>query len=106
MHRDLKLPTLSQRRELHMGAECYKHVNNENSSLHSLFQKTSSARTRTGDSKCKVPDIRSHTGRKCFSYRGPVHWNSLSEDLKSSENIDAFKKANLDKVMRGVDHPE
>ena len=59
-----------------------------------------------GENKCKVPDIRTHTGRKCFSYRAPVHWNNLGEDLKTSKNIDAFKKTYLDKVLREVNHPE
>ncbi len=54
----------------------------------------------------KVPDIRSATGRKSFSYRGPVYWNSVPEDLKNSETINSYKNSYLNKVLRDVNHPE
>ena len=89
-----------------MATECYKHVTNKESSLNSFFQCTGGRRTRTGDKKVKVPDIRSATGRKGFSYRGPTFWNAVDEELKNCENVDAFKRTYLDKLLREVNHPE
>ena len=51
MHQDFKFLTLSQRREYHMATECYKHVTNSDSSLHSFFQSKNGRRTRTWDKK-------------------------------------------------------
>ncbi len=106
MHKELKLLPLAKRREYHMATECYRQVTNPNSSLHNLFQINHGRRTRTGNKKVKVPDIRTATGRKSFSFRGPECWNGVDEDLKSSENLDAFKRAYLNKVLRDVNHPE
>ena len=71
-----------------------------------FFQKTDGRRTRTGDKKVKVPDIRSTTGRKGFSYRGQTFWNSVDEELKNSESVDAFKRTYLNRLLRDVNHPE
>ena len=106
MHRDLNIMTLNQRRDYHFSLECYKQVTNANSSLHHYFVPQISRRTRAGESKVMVPDIRSTTGRKCFSYKGPVHWNQMSEDLKNSESVNAYKSKYLKKVLRDVNHPE
>ena len=98
--------TLARRREFHVSVECYKQVNNTQSSLHHYFQQQESSRTRTGDKKLKVPDLKTTTGRRSFSYRGPVHWNSMPEELKSCESVDAFKRTYLNRVLRDVYYPE
>ncbi len=106
MHNRLKFVTSSQRRDLHLSVECYKQVNNTSSSLHHFFKPRKSRSTRTGEKKSKVPDIRSTMGRKCFSYRGPVHWNGVSDELKNSVSANAYKRAYSNKVLRDVNHPE
>ena len=106
MHNRLKFLNLTQRRKLHLSVECYKQITNSSSSLHQFFKKRVSRNTRTGDSKCEVPNIRSMMGRRCFSYRGPVHWNEVPDDLKNSVSTNAYKKAYLNKLMRDVNHPE
>ena len=105
MHKELKFLTLDQRRTYRLGVECYKQVTNSESSLHKYFQPVESRRMRAGENKFKVQDIRSATGRKCFSFRGPMHWKSVEEELKNSENVNAFKKNYLDKTLRDVNHP-
>ncbi len=106
MHKHLNFLDLKQRRELHLSTECYKQVNNSSSSLHKFFKLKSTRSTRTGESKYEVPNLRTMMGRRCFSYRGPAHWNSVSEDLKNSESINAYKNTYLKKLMRDVNHPE
>ena len=105
MHNELKFLTLSQRRKLHLSVECYKQVNNNDSSLNHYFVPNVTRHTRTGGDKVKVPDIRLATGRKSFSYRGPVHWNSILDDLKNSESVDSFKNSCLNKILHDVNHP-
>ena len=97
---------LNQRREFHLSVECFKQVTNDRSSLHHYFVPQESRRTRTGDKRVKVPDIRSTTGRKSFSYRGPVHWNAVPEELKNCESVNAYKNSYLNRVLRDVNHPE
>ena len=89
MHQRLKFMTLNQRRDLHLSVECYKQVTNDQSSLHHFFKARESRNTRTGANKYEVPDIRSTMGRNCFSYRGPVHWNSVTDELKNSVSVNA-----------------
>ena len=88
MHNDLKILTLTERRELNIAIECYKQATIVDSSLHYMFVKLEQTRpTRRGDSnKVKTPRVDSEIGRKAFSYRGPVFWNSIANDLKSQEN--------------------
>ena len=64
---------------------------NSKSSLHSYFISQDTRWTRTGENRVKVPDIGSAIGRRSFSYRGPVYWNSVPEELKNSESVDAYK---------------
>ncbi len=49
MHQELKFLILSERRDLHMAAECYKHVHKDESSLNKLFEHQGDRRNRTGD---------------------------------------------------------
>ena len=106
LHNRLNFLNLKQRRELHLSVECYKQVSNSASSLHHFFKKRTGRNTRTGDTKYEVPNIKSAMGRRCFSYRGPVHWNDVAENLKNSESVNAYKTSYLNKLMRDVNHPE
>ena len=107
MHDELKILTLSQRRELNMAVECYKQSTIDNSSLHYMFVKSRRTRvTRQGNSNMmNVPRIDSDYGRKSLSYRGPVFWNRMENDLKTQSNKDTFKNLYLKKLLRDVNHP-
>ena len=107
MHDELKILTLAQRRELNMAVECYKQATIDDSSLHHMFQKATRTRvTRHGNSNMMdIPRIASDLGRKAFSYRGPVFWNGMGNDLKSQSNKNTFKNAYLKKLLRDVNHP-
>ncbi len=52
-----------------------------------------------------VPDIRSHTGRKAYSYRGPAYWNTLDVESRMIENKANFKTHITKEVCRDVSHP-
>ena len=54
----------------------------------------------------KVPTIATTVGRKAFSYRGPVHWNSLPVELKDNENKNSFKSGASKLFARDVNHPD
>ncbi len=105
MHNELKLLTLEQRRTLHLGTECFKHIHNEASSLHSLFEPNVGRPTRSSGSTYKIPNLKTDTGRRAFSYRGPHHWNGLPNEAKNSENLNAFKTNYLNLILRDVNHP-
>ena len=72
-----------------------------------MFVKPESMRaTRRGNSnKVTVPRVDSDVSRKAFSYRGPVVWNDLDNDMKSQENRNAFRNAYLYKLLQDVNHP-
>ncbi len=79
----------------------------EDSLLHYMFTPQARARvTRRGEKqKVNVPDVKSELGRKAFSYRGPVFWNDISDDMKQKENRNIFKSAYLKYILRDVSHP-
>ena len=79
----------------------------EKSSLHYMFVKSHRTRvTRLGDANMvNVPRADREVGRKAFSYRGPVFWNGMENDLKCQSNRNTFKSAYLKKILRDVNHP-
>ena len=40
-----------------------------------------------------LPRLRTKFGERSFSYAGPAAWNRLPEDIRSTTNIESFKKA-------------
>ena len=57
-----------------------------------IFQPVDQNRvTRRSKFKLNLPFRKSNAGKKCLSYFGPEIWNSLSTDLKSTNNINSFK---------------
>ena len=70
MHNELKILTLSQRRELNNAVECFKQATIAESSLHNMFVPQTRARpTRRGDKqKVNVPRVTSDLGRKAYSF--------------------------------------
>ena len=97
MHSSLQLQTLENRRTNHLSALCHKNIyNTEEASLKYIFSRVSENQTRVTRHSCnmnmKIPNIRSTKGRLSIRYRGPKHWNSLSNVLKNIENHDTFKR--------------
>ena len=107
MHRELKVLTLEQKRDVNRAVQCYKEVTNPTSGLHYMFTSSERTRpTRRGNSNnVVVPRVDTEIGCKSFSYRGPVFWNDMDSELKTKENKDIFKNAYLQKVLRDVNHP-
>ena len=109
MHQELKLPTLKQRRTIHMAIECHNNIFNKASGLHNMFKtldETRTRRTRATDTNTMcVPNVRSMVGRKAFSYRGPRFWNNLSNEFRLIENKNSFKTHISKETCRDVNHP-
>ncbi len=109
LHQNLNLPTLKQRRAIHMAMECHNNIFNEEAGLHSFFEKIDSTRRRTTrmeNTNCmKTANIRSVVGRKAFSFRGPDFWNKLELDLRLITSKNGFKQHISKVVCRDVNHP-
>ena len=93
----LKLTILDDRRSNHLSALCHKNIyNTQDASLKQLFIKVAETRARvtcqSNTMNMVVPDVRSTKGRMSIRYRGPKQWNSLSNELKSIEKHDSFKR--------------
>ncbi len=104
MHKELKFLTLGERQNLHLAVDCYKHVKNEESSLHNYFKVKRSRQTRAGE-QMVVPNLWTNMGRNAYSFTGPNFWNQVPSDLKSCKNVDEFKSEYLNYILRDVNHP-
>ena len=61
--------------------------------------------TRNTESQAMIVlDIRSVIGRKAFSYRGPVKWNTLDRDLRQISSKNVFKNRLIKEFLRDVNH--
>ena len=109
MHQELKLPTLRQRRTIHMAIECHNNIYNKESGLYSMFKQldnTRVRRTRTTETNTMcIPRINSVVGRKAFSYRGPHFWNNLTSESRQIESKNSFKTHISKETCRNVNHP-
>ena len=101
MHNELQFLTLNQRCELHLAVDCYKHVNNEQSSLHDYFKLKQSRQTHAGE-QMEVPKLGTNMGSNAFSLVGPNYWNHVPTVLKSSGHVDQFKAEYLKHILRDV----
>ena len=104
MHDRLTILMLDQYRDVHQDIECFKQLNNHESSLKHLFNEVEKARTFNKDN-VKVPDLRTTARRKSFAYRGPAFWNGISANLKEIETVNAFTNAYTKEILRDVNHP-
>ena len=111
MHKELGLLDLDTRREMNLSFTCHKVVYNEGcSSLSKFFVPLSvggrRVTRRSNDKNMKVPQRRTCKGRSSFSFRGPNHWNGISNDLKLTEKFKSFK-VGYSKSIAGkfVNHP-
>ncbi len=106
MHNELNILTIKERQQVHLSMECFRQVHTT-SGLNNLFVKHETGRvTRGTDSKnMNIPILNTVTGRKAFSYRGPVHRNTLLADLKVNDNKTSFKSGISKLFARDENHP-
>ena len=72
-----------------------------------IFQPVDQNRvTQRSKFELNLPFRKSSTGQKCLSYLGPKIWNSLSSDLKSTNNINPFKHKIRDKFFQNIQREE
>ncbi len=109
MHTELNLTRLAEGRKKHLQIECYKNVTNSEGILHSFFTPVANRSQRqtqnTDANNMYVRDIRSVCGRKSFSYRGPVTWNSIHKDVRQAVWVGIFKSHLNKTACREVNHP-
>ena len=109
MHQTLDLQTLKQRRMIHLAMDCYTNITVKESGLHKLFKQVDSNRNRrtrsTNTNQLEVSNIRTVTGRKAYSFRVPMFWNSIDSDTRQIENKNQFKTHITKLVCRDVNHP-
>ncbi len=107
MHNTSKILTLDQHRMLNTAMDCYTHVRNQNSSFSHMFVKPEAVRQtrRSNEDNVQVPDIRSDVGCRAYSYRGPVFWNGIDNDIKSIQTKNSFKTQYIKYLLRDVNHP-
>ena len=92
---------------LNTAMDCYTHVSDQYSSLHHMFVKLEAVRRtrRSNEENVQVPDIRSSLGRKAYSYRGPVFWNGIDNNIKLIQSKNSFKTEYTKFLLRDVNHP-
>ena len=109
LHKELNLPTMKQRRHIHMAMECFNNIKNEEAGLHKMFKPIYITRIRTTRSEnqnlMNVANTRSVNGRKAFSYRGPHFWNNIENDARLLETKGSFKAHITKLICRDVNHP-
>ena len=108
MHRELAIPTLEQRCQLHLATECYESATTPESGLKYIFNEIGINRRSTrlaANMGMVVPRLNTTQGRKACRYRGPNCWNGLDQDLKTCESLAVFKSNMLRKLMSNVNHP-
>lgn len=72
----------------------YKHVNNMlNSNISSAMNLELGLYTRSKHIKYILPSINTNYGEWSLNYRAPCIWNTIPENVKSINNLFAFKKA-------------
>ena len=86
LHNELKLPYLSQRRELHTLVIMYKIVNNTAPPYLTKMVKPVEDRpapTRGAETHLlELPLFRTNKGQGAFSFIGPRAWNTLPQELR------------------------
>ncbi len=108
LHKELEIPTLKQRRQIHMAMECFNNSKNEEADLHKMYILIDRDRMHSTRSENQnlmlVANIKSVNGRKAFSYRGPHFWNTLDNDIRQIENKSSFKTHITKVICRDVNH--
>ena len=96
MHQALGLEFLSDRRSQHVSVQAYKCVHDlAPSNLNDLFENTRQSHgaiTRSqANNALRVPYSYRRAGERRFVVRGSINWNGLSQDVKDSPSLEAFK---------------
>ena len=91
MNRKLHLIPLDERRDTHLSQLCHKAIHDKpEHSLRKFFTRIQNINNRNtrrrNQMQMMLPDRRSSKGRLGFAYRGPMHWNKLSNDMKLITN--------------------
>ncbi len=109
LHRKLEMPNLKQRRIIHLAMECFNNINNKEAGLNSFFVPLANTHVRTTRQTegkiMNVPNIRTNTGRKSFTYRGPNFWNNLITEVRTIENKNNFKREVTRLTCLDENHP-
>ena len=94
LYASLNLNRLHVRRSKHLAQVMYQCVHQSAPPyLNELFTvRQSYYSTRSGDSQLDLIRPRTEYGKRRFSYRGAVLWNSLVRHIPDNISIDAFKK--------------
>ncbi len=97
MHSELGLLTLKERRNLHLGFQIHKTINDEcNFSLKPMFVSLRDGRVRPirglHSNDMVVPRARSGMGQKAIAHRGPKFWNGLPYEVKVTTVFSTFKR--------------
>ena len=109
MHRELRLMTLANRREYHLGQLCHKNIHFDGvARLSKLFVKTRPTRStrQSATNHMMVSKCRTVIGGKAISVRGPKFWNGLCTELRTTANYSAFSTTLKSKITEIWDnHP-
>jgi len=62
--------------------------------------------TRRFKFKLDIPFRKTTAGKKCLSYLGPKTWNSLSSEIKSTNNINTFKHKIKENFFQNIQKEE
>ena len=111
MHRQLGLLELESRRKMHLSFTCHKIVAAEGANSMSKFfipLNVGGRRVtrRSNGRNMRVPNMRTMKGRCSIAYRGPNHWNGLSNELKLMDKYEAFKRGYSKELINNFEnHP-
>ncbi len=102
MHKRLKLLKLDDRRELHMQCLCHRNIHNDSKTgLDTFFEQVEHVGRVTrfaNNMNLKIKNFRTDKGRQAISYRGPISWNKLDNNLKLCEKFASFKRQLLGRI--------
>ena len=97
--RELKLPSLENRRLRGQLIEVFKIVNGfDNIKLEDLFERATDNNTRTKGFKLKLKRFQSNITGNFFTYKITAIWNELPADIVQSTSVNMFKNR-LDKHL-------
>ena len=108
MHTKLHLLPHHIRRLSHSLNETYKLINDHSPAyLSNMLTHVSQLHSRTTHSSCNnmlyIPKTKLECGKRNFKIRASVDWNLIPDDVKSSTNIDQFKRSALSYLIENGD---
>ena len=96
IHTELEIPMLNVRRDVHVAEQMYKFVNKQGPpeccDMFTFVNETHQRNTRAASNLLlQVPKRRIKTTERGMRYFGPVTWNKVTLETRSSINLEAFK---------------